>query len=152
MRQKPAPDMPAHPDVDEMLCFSIYSAGHSFNQLYRPLLDAIGLTYPQYLVMVALWNRDGRTVKELGETLFLDSSTLTPLLKRLEAAGLLTRTRNPQDERQVLLHVSEQGRALQQEAAPVAQCVNDTVGLDADTVKKIRTAIDAIRDSLHKRA
>lgn len=152
MRQKPAPDMPAHPDVDEMLCFSIYSAGHSFNQLYRPLLDAIGLTYPQYLVMVALWNRDGRTVKELGETLFLDSSTLTPLLKRLEAAGLLTRTRNPQDERQVLLHVSEQGRALQQEAAPVAQCVNDAVGLDADTVKKIRTAIDAIRDSLHKRA
>ena len=152
MRQKPAPDMPAHPDVDEMLCFSIYSAGHSFNQLYRPLLDAIGLTYPQYLVMVALWNRDGRTVKELGEALFLDSSTLTPLLKRLEAAGLLTRTRNPQDERQVLLHVSEQGRALQQQAAPVAQCINATVGLDADTIKNIRTAIDAIRDSLHKRA
>ena len=152
MRQKPNPELPTHPDVDEMLCFSIYSAGHAFNQLYRPLLDAIGLTYPQYLVMVALWNRDGRTVKELGEALFLDSSTLTPLLKRLEAAGLLTRTRNPQDERQVLLHVSEQGRALQQQAAPVARCVNDTVGLDADTIKNIRTAIDAIRDSLHKRA
>lgn len=152
MRQQPEPDMPSPPDVDEMLCFSIYSAGHAFNQLYRPLLDAIGLTYPQYLVMVALWNRDGRTVKELGEALFLDSSTLTPLLKRLEAAGLLTRTRNPQDERQVLLHVSEQGRALQQQAAPVARCVNDTVGLDADTIKNIRTAIDAIRDSLHKRA
>lgn len=152
MREQPEPDMPSPPDVDEMLCFSIYSAGHAFNQLYRPLLDAIGLTYPQYLVMVALWNRDGRTVKELGETLFLDSSTLTPLLKRLEAAGLLTRTRNPQDERQVLLHVSEKGRALQQDAAPVARCVNDTVGLDADTVKKIRSAIDAIRDSLHKRA
>jgi DNA-binding MarR family transcriptional regulator len=152
MREQPEPDMPSPPDVDEMLCFSIYSAGHAFNQLYRPLLDAIGLTYPQYLVMVALWNRDGRTVKELGETLFLDSSTLTPLLKRLEAAGLLTRTRNPQDERQVLLHVSEKGRALQQDAAPVAQCVNDTVGLDADTVKTIRSAIDAIRDSLHKRA
>ena len=152
MRQQPEPDMPSPPDVDEMLCFSIYSAGHAFNQLYRPLLDAIGLTYPQYLVMVALWNRDGRTVKELGEALFLDSSTLTPLLKRLEAAGLLTRTRNPQDERQVLLHVSEQGRALQQQAVPVARCVNDTVGLDADTIKNIRTAIDAIRDSLHKRA
>jgi DNA-binding MarR family transcriptional regulator len=152
MRQKSEPDMPSPPDVDEMLCFSIYSAGHAFNQLYRPLLDAIGLTYPQYLVMVALWSRDGRTVKELGETLFLDSSTLTPLLKRLEAAGLLTRTRNPQDERQVLLHVSEKGRELQQEAAPVARCVGEAVGLDVDTVKTIRTVIDAIRDSLHKRA
>ncbi len=152
MRQKPDPDMPTPPDVDEMLCFSIYSAGHAFNQLYRPLLDAIGLTYPQYLVMVALWNRDGRTVKELGETLFLDSSTLTPLLKRLEAAGLLTRTRNPQDERQVLLHVSENGRALQQQAAPVARCVSEAVGLDVETIKTIQAAIDAIRDSLHKRA
>lgn len=138
--------------LDRQLCFALYGAAHAFNRAYKPLLEPLGLTYPQYLVMVALWNRDGRTVKELGETLFLDSSTLTPLLKRLEAAGLLTRTRNPQDERQVLLHVSEKGRALQQEAAPVARCVGEAVGLDVDTVKNIRTAIDAIRDSLHKRA
>ena len=146
------PDPAAPPRIDDLLCFSIYSAGLAFNQLYRPLLEEIGLTYPQFLVMVALWSEEGRSVKQLGEALYLDSSTLTPLLKRLEAAGLLTRTRNPQDERQVLLHVSEKGRALQQEAAPVARCVGEAVGLDVDTVKNIRTAIDAIRDSLHKRA
>ena len=139
------------PDVSELLCFSIYSAGHAFNQLYRPMLDEIGLTYPQYLVMVALWSRDGRTVKELGELLFLDSSTLTPLLKRMEAAGLITRTRNPQDERQVLLHLTAEGTALKQRAASVTGCISDAIGIDADTALKIRTAIDALRDSIHKR-
>lgn len=139
------------PDVSELLCFSIYSAGHAFNQLYRPMLDEIGLTYPQYLVMVALWSRDGRTVKELGELLFLDSSTLTPLLKRMEAGGLITRTRNPQDERQVLLHLTAEGTALKQRAASVTGCIGDAIGIDADTALKIRTAIDALRDSIHKR-
>ncbi|KXF78552.1 MarR family transcriptional regulator [Paramesorhizobium deserti] len=142
---------PGIPDVSEMLCFSIYSAGHAFTQLYRPLLDAIGLTYPQYLVMVALWRRDGRTVKELGETLFLDSSTLTPLLKRLETAGFITRTRNPRDERQVLLHLTEEGRRLKESTAEVSRCVQEAVGIDADTANKIQAAIDAIRDGIHKR-
>lgn len=100
------------PDVHGMLCFSLYSAGHAFTQLYRPMLDKLGLTYPQYLVMVTLWNQDGRTVKELSGILFLESSTLTPLLKRLETAGLITRTRNPKDEREVLIHLTEKGEAL----------------------------------------
>lgn len=139
---------PILPDVTEMLCFSIYSAGHAFNQLYRPLLDEIGLTYPQYLVMMALWSRDGRTVKELGDTLFLDSSTLTPLLKRIEAAGLITRTRNPEDERQVLLHLTGDGLALRQRAANVVQCIRDAIGMDAETAGKIQAAIDAIRDGI----
>jgi DNA-binding MarR family transcriptional regulator len=78
-----------------------------FTQLYRPMLDKLGLTYPQYLVMITLWNQDGRTVKELSGILFLESSTLTPLLKRLETAGLITRTRNPKDEREVLIHLTE---------------------------------------------
>jgi hypothetical protein len=78
---------PQLPEIEDLLCFSVYSAGLAFNQLYRPLLEQVGLTYPQFLVMVALWSREGRTVKELGEELFLDSSTLTPLLKRLEAAA-----------------------------------------------------------------
>src|SRR6478609_12189003 len=87
--------------LDSFLCFAIYSTGHAFNQFYRPLLDAIGLTYPQYLVMVALWTQNDQTVKALGDKLLLDSSTLTPLLKRLESAGHLTRMRDPADERQV---------------------------------------------------
>jgi DNA-binding MarR family transcriptional regulator len=137
--------------LGELLCFSIYSAGHAFNQLYRPLLDEIGLTYPQYLVMVALWNRDGQRVKELGDALFLDSSTLTPLLKRMESAGLITRTRNRDDERQVLLHVTDQGWALRERAQPIAACIQDAVGLDATAVSKIQAAVDALRDNIHKR-
>jgi len=141
----------ATPDVNEMLCFSIYSAGHAFNQLYRPLLNEMGLTYPQFLVMIELWARDGRTVKELGEALFLDSSTLTPLLKRLESAGLITRTRNPDDERQVLLHRTAKGDALREQAKRVLGCINDAVGLDAQAVATIRTALGMIRDSISRR-
>lgn len=137
-------------DVSEMLCFSVYSAEHAFTQLYRPLLDKLKLTYPQYLVMVTLWRRDGRTVKELGKTLFLDSSTLTPLLKRLEAAGLVSRTRNPKDEREVLLHLTQDGRALKGHAAEVTRCIQDAVGLNAETIGAIRASIDDIRDRLQR--
>jgi len=136
------------PDVAEMLCFSIYSAGHAFTQLYRTLLDKLNLTYPQYLVMVTLWARDGQTVKELGQSLFLDSSTLTPLLKRMEAAGFLTRTRNPKDEREVLLHLTEAGRALKGEAAEVMRCIGEAVKLDMGTVDALRTSIDTLRDNI----
>jgi DNA-binding MarR family transcriptional regulator len=138
----------SRPDVAGMLCFSLYSAGHAFTQLYRPLLDKLGLTYPQYLVMVTLWNRDGQTVKELGKTLFLDSSTLTPLLKRLDAAGLITRTRNPMDEREVLIHLTEKGTELRTGSAEVGRCIEEAVGLDAETVQAIRSSVDAIRDRI----
>lgn len=143
---------PAMADIARMLCFSIYSAGHAFTQLYRPLLDRLGLTYPQYLVMVTLWNRDGQNVKELGRTLFLDSSTLTPLLKRLDAAGLVTRTRNPKDEREVLLRLTEKGKVLQAQAADIMPCVQEAVGQDAPAIDALRASIDAIRDRLHARA
>jgi DNA-binding MarR family transcriptional regulator len=151
MTSTSAKSAPALPDSSEMLCFSIYSAEHAFTQLYRPLLERLNLTYPQFLVMMTLWRRDGQAVKELGKTLFLDSSTLTPLLKRMEAAGLITRTRNPKDEREVQLHLTRQGRALQSQAADVMQCIEQAVGLDGKTVKALKTAIDGIRDSLHKR-
>ncbi|MGV1755283.1 MarR family winged helix-turn-helix transcriptional regulator [Agrobacterium sp. CG674] len=135
-------------DVNGMLCFSLYSAGHAFTQLYRPLLDKLGLTYPQYLVMVTLWNRDGQNVKELGKTLFLDSSTLTPLLKRLNAAGLVTKTRNPKDEREVFIHLTAQGHALKAHAADVMRCIEEAVGLDAETVRSIKKSVDTIRDKI----
>ncbi len=126
--------------------------GPRLQPLYRPLLADLGLTYPQYLVLVSLWSHDGRTVKELGEALFLDSSTLTPVLKRLESAGLVTRTRNRQDERQVLLHLTAQGRALKDRTAPVSKCIGEVVGIDAERARKIKVAIEAIRDAIYERA
>lgn len=137
------------PDVTNMLCFSIYSAGHAFTQMYRPLLEKLNLTYPQFLVMITLWGKDGRTVKELGTILYLDSSTLTPLLKRLEAAGLITRTRNPKDEREVLIHLTHQGLALKDQAADVMKCIIEAIGLDMESINDIQASINAIRDRLH---
>lgn len=139
------------PRVDDLLCFSVYSAGLALNQLYRPLLEEIGLTYPQFLVMMALWQREGGTVKDLGDALYLDSSTLTPLLKRLEAAGLLSRTRNPRDERQVLLRVTEAGNGLRQQAARVSSAIVDAIGLSPETYETLRTGLDAIRNKIHGR-
>lgn len=141
----------APPRIDDLLCFSIYSAGLAFNQLYRPLLEEIGLTYPQFLVMVALWEREGGTVKELGEALYLDSSTLTPLLKRLEAAGLISRSRNPRDERQVLLRVTDKGNGLRPKAAAVSCAIVDAVGISAEAAGALRAGLDGIRDKIHER-
>ena len=98
--------------LSEFLCFAVYSASHAFNRVYKPLLDELGLTYPQYLAMVLLWERDDQTVGSLGEKLFLESSTLTPLLKRLEALGHIRRTRDPNDERQVRVRLTDKGRAI----------------------------------------
>src|SRR5271168_5191715 len=94
--EKYAADLPLQ--LGNQICFAVYSAAHAFNRVYKPLLDRLGLTYPQYLVMLVLWERDGVPVKEIGERLFLDSGTLTPLLKRLAQAGLVKRTRSTQDE------------------------------------------------------
>ena len=98
--------------------------------------------------MVTLWNRDGETVKELGKTLFLDTSTLTPLLKRLNAAGPVTKTRNPKDEREVFIHLTEKGHALKAHAADVMRCIEEAVGLDAETVRAIKASVDTIRDKI----
>src|SRR6201995_1466873 len=95
--------------LDNQICFAIYSAAHAFNRVYKPLLDRLGLTYPQYLVMLVLWERDGVPVKDIGERLFLDSGTLTPLLKRLEAAELIKRTRSTEDERQLMIALTAKG-------------------------------------------
>src|SRR5882762_4242176 len=121
MARKPATDLPLL--LGNQLCFAIYSTAHAFNRVYKPLLDRLGLTYPQYLVMLVLWERDGVPVKDIGERLFLDSGTLTPLLKRLEAAQLIKRTRNPADERQVLIALTAQGQALKEKARTVPQSI-----------------------------
>src|SRR5689334_24753737 len=96
--------------LNDLLCFAVYAAGHGFNRVYKPLLDPLGLTYPQYLVMKALWEQDSQTVGALGEKLSLESNTLTPLLKRLEAQGRVRRVRDPRDERQVRVQLTAAGR------------------------------------------
>ena len=116
MARKPAADLPLL--LDNQICFAVYSTAHAFNRVYKPLLDRLGLTYPQYLVMLVLWERDGVPVKDIGERLLLDSGTLTPLLKRLEAAQLIKRTRSTEDERQVLIALTPQGQALREKARP----------------------------------
>ena len=109
--------------LDNQVCFALYSASLAMTKLYKPLLDAIGLTYPQYLVMLVLWEGDQLTVSELGERLYLDSGTLTPLLKRLESAGLLARQRDAQDERRVRIALTNAGQALRAEAEKIPACV-----------------------------
>ena len=116
-------DTPELLRLDNQVCFALYSASLAMTKLYKPLLDGIGLTYPQYLVMLVLWERDGLTVSEIGEQLTLDSGTLTPLLKRLEGANLLERVRDAQDERRVRITLTPQGRALRDAAEKIPACV-----------------------------
>jgi DNA-binding MarR family transcriptional regulator len=135
-------------DLEQFLCFSIYTVSHAFNQFYRPLLEEIGLTYPQYLCMVRLWSCDDLTVKELGKALFLESNTLTPLLQRIEGLGLISRTRDPQDERQVRVKLTEAGRALRARAAAVPACVTDTLDMPKARIEALQKEIDDVRDRL----
>ncbi|GAA4417595.1 MarR family winged helix-turn-helix transcriptional regulator [Actinokineospora soli] len=111
--------MAVPPALEQQLCFALYSASRAVTARYRPLLDELGLTYPQYLVLLALYERDGRTVKELGEELRLDSGTLSPLLKRMASAGLLRRTRSADDERSVRVELTDDGTALRARIADV---------------------------------
>lgn len=136
--------------LGDFICFSLYSASHAFTRVYKPLLDRIGLTYPQYLVMVLLWEQDGQTVGRIGEQLFLESSTLTPLLKRLEAAGHVTRERNPADERQVLIRLTESGRALKDQTAGFFNQLTDAIGMSTEDVVRLRDNIQALRDNLNR--
>jgi DNA-binding MarR family transcriptional regulator len=136
------------PALEELLCFAVYSAGHAFSLVYKPLLDELGLTYPQYLVMVSLWAKDDQTVGELGEPLFLESSTLTPLLKRLEATGHVTRSRDPSDERQVRIRLTNQGRALHRKAREIPRCILEATGLSLADLRRLHRQITALRQNL----
>ena len=109
--------------LDNQLCFALYSASLAMTRLYKPLLEALGLTYPQYLAMLVLWEQDGLTVSELGDKLLLDSGTLTPLLKRLESTGLVNRLRDVHDERRVRIALTSAGRALKSRAGEIPGCV-----------------------------
>ena len=134
--------------IDNFVCFALYSAGHAFTRLYKPLLDPLGLTYPQYLVMAVLWEKDGRTVGEIGEKLLLESSTLTPLLKRLETAGMVRRTRDQDDERVVRIQLTPKGTELKQKAIEIPQAIGCSTNLTIPEVMKLTDDIKALREKL----
>ncbi|MCP8883809.1 MarR family transcriptional regulator [Devosia sp. XJ19-1] len=138
------------PTIDQMLCFAVYSAGHAFTRFYKPRLDALDLTYPQYLVFLVLWERDNLTVKALGERLFLDSGTITPLIKRLEARGLVQRQRDDEDERQVRIRLTADGRALKQRAEAVPLAVAKGTGLSQAGAEALRLELLALRERLDR--
>ena len=150
MAKKPATNLPLL--LGNQLCFAIYSTAHAFNRVYKPLLDRLGLTYPQYLVMLALWERDGVPLKDIGQRLFLDSGTLTPLLKRLEAAALIKRTRSTEDERQVLIALTSQGQALREKARAVPEAILAASACSVGELSAMKNELVTLRDRLNAAA
>jgi DNA-binding MarR family transcriptional regulator len=134
--------------LDNQFCFALYSASLAMTKTYKPFLEALGLTYPQYLVMLVLWEEDDVLVKAIGERLFLDSGTLTPLLKRLEASDLIARTRDGVDERQVRITLTRQGRALKKKAQDIPRQVLCASGQPPAALGELRGRLAVIRDDL----
>jgi MarR family transcriptional regulator, organic hydroperoxide resistance regulator len=135
--------------LDNFLCLAVYSASHAFNRVYRRLLHDLGLTYPQYIVMVALWEQEEQSVGEIGSKLGLESNTLTPLLKRLEAIGFISRQRSREDERQVRIVLTSAGRNLRKKAAGVPDCVGAASGLTQEELLKLTHDMAKLSASLN---
>lgn len=134
--------------LDAMLCFAIYGAAHAFTRAYKPLLEPLGLTYPQYLVMMALWTEDGQKVKMLGDRLGLDSGTLSPLLKRLEQSGLVKRKRDAEDERQVKITLTPQGLELKERSSGVMAEIGKATGCNLEEAVALREALVGLKERL----
>lgn len=134
--------------LDRQVCFELYAASRAVTQLYRPVLDELGITYPQYLVLLVLWERGPRTVKQLGEALALDSGTLSPLLKRLEASGLVDRVRSAEDERSVSVSLTTAGEALRDRAAAIPRMIARATGLSASELANLRLTLKAVAETV----
>jgi DNA-binding MarR family transcriptional regulator len=143
-----APTRLPAPKLDEQLCFALYSSSLAMTKAYRPLLDALGLTYPQYLAMMVLWEREAQTVSELGERLHLDSGTLTPLLKRLESAGLITRSRLADDERRVAVHLTAAGSTMRTRTGALPARMARLTGCSAPELKQLHRSLLQLRDAI----
>ncbi len=141
-------DADDHLRLDDQLCFALYSTVHALNRAYKPLLEPLGLTYPQYLVLLVLWEDGAQTVGGIGERVGLESSTLTPLLKRMESAGLIKRARKPEDERVVQITLTEAGKALRDKAKAVPPALLCAMGGDLETVVKLRAEVTQLRGAL----
>ena len=135
--------------LENQLCFALYSTSLMMTKVYKPLLQALNLTYPQYLAMLVLWEGDGITVGELSQHLLTDPGSVTPLLKRLEAEGLLTRTRSSQDERVVQLHLTDKGRALQEQALSIPACILKASQQQPAQLLELKSDLVTLRDALH---
>jgi DNA-binding MarR family transcriptional regulator len=149
--QRPTARTPSAEDwlrLDQQICFSLHAASRAFNGVYRVILKDLGLTYPQYLVMLVLWEHGDLPVKKLGEHLRLDSGTLSPLLKRLEATGLVRRERSTRDERSVEVRLSEEGAALRERALQVPRRIAAATGFDVDEIRELRTRLDELTTAL----
>jgi DNA-binding MarR family transcriptional regulator len=144
------PDGAPVPTLDDQLCFALYSTAHAVTRAYKPMLDEYGLTYPQYLVLLVLWEQDGLSVKEIGERLFLDSGTLTPLLKRMEAAGFLRRARDPKDERQLRVNLTAKAQELRSKARDIAYKLFCDFGRPLPQLAALKDELNDLRDQLHK--
>ena len=138
--------------LDDQLCFSIYAAGHAFTHFYKPLLAPLGLTYPQYLVLLTLWESDGLPLKRIGDRLRLDSGTLTPLLRRMEEAGLVTRSRDAEDERIVRVHLTPKGKRIEAKAAAFPQQIGAAASCSAGELNALRKLLFRLRDDLEAAA
>ncbi|UWF60777.1 MarR family winged helix-turn-helix transcriptional regulator [Brucella sp. 2716] len=144
MHKKPDTNL----NLADMLCFAVYSTANALSRAYQPILAPLDLTYPQFLVMLVLWERDDCTVSEIGARLNLDSGTLTPLLKRLEAAGRITRRRDPRDERQVRITLTDEGRKLQEQAENVPEQIMCATGQPVSELQDLRNRLMKIRNQL----
>ena len=134
--------------LEQMICFELYAASRAMTALYRPALDAAGLTYPQYLVMLVLWEGDGLTVKALAERLTQDPGSVTPVVKRLEAEGFVLRNRDPRDERNLALTLTPQGRALRERGLKVNQAFAKACGLSTQALAELRASLNQVRSRL----
>jgi DNA-binding MarR family transcriptional regulator len=144
------PKDPTNPKLADFLCFAIYSANLAYGRAYKPILEQLGLTYTQYIAIVALWEEDNQTVSGLGEKLFLESNTLTPILKKLEAMGYLRRQRDPADERQVVVSLTEAGRRLREKGLKMN--LIQASGLAPDEFRKMQKGVVTLRNNLIKAA
>lgn len=144
------PKDPSNPKLADFLCFAIYSANLAYGRAYKPILEQLGLTYTQYIAIVALWEEDNQTVSGLGEKLFLESNTLTPILKKLEAMGYLRRQRDPADERQVVVSLTEAGRRLREKGLKMN--LVQASGLAPDEFRKMQKGVVTLRNNLIKAA
>ena len=141
---------PNTPKLSDFLCFAIYSANLAYGRAYKPILEELGLTYTQYIAIVALWEEDHQTVSQLGEKLFLESNTLTPILKKLEGMGYLTRQRDSADERQVFVSLTDSGRRLREKG--LGMNLVKASGLTPEEFPKMQKAVVTLRDNLIKAA
>lgn len=139
------------PRLREQACFALYTASRAVVGLYRPLLDKLGLTYPQFLVLMALWETDGLTVTALGDALQLDSGTVSPLLKRLEAAGFVERRRESDDERRVTVHLTGQGAALERDGCEITQVVGSASNMSYDELVALRDRLNEFTEAIRTR-